>query len=677
MNTTNPPVDEGRAEHIRRLTTEINSNRKYFEGAFKLMREDQAFVRGIQWPGQTSIEDTRYVSNLVRRQINLRVATLYAKDPVLVAERVPKMDFLLWDEKLQSLLAAQERLMAGQIPTPEDMALVMDVQQGMKLRSQIARMGRTVELLLQNELMALTPNFKLLAKIFVRRMLTVGVAYWELGFQQENGYFEDRAAKITDARQQIARARQLMRDVERESLTDNAPELEDLEQTLQQLEANPDQILTRGFTHDLPSAFDIIPDRHTRSLKGWIGTRRLARQRFMTPADVLQEFNVDLKDKYISYRPGQTVDQPQHRQGLPVDLSGAAGTDLVCVYRVWDKPAGTVYTICDGYDDYLIPPSAPEVVVDQFFPIYALTVNDDDHDTEIFPLSDARIMRSPQMEYNRKRQAVRVHRHANRPMYVTPNGALDDEELKDLESVPAHGIIPLSQLAPGQKAEELLQPLGKVAVDPNLYEVSSDMEDILRTTGAQEANLGPTSGATATESSIAETSRASTQNLAADDFEEWMSLLFRDMSYVAMDKYDPEYVKTKVGPGAVWPDSRQDDLAARLRLKIEAGSAGRPNADQRAARLERLAPYLLQIPGLNPEWLAKEAVRTVDDRIDVTEALLYGVPSITAMNSQKQLGTGDPATNPTAQGDAGANNAPMDGGNGGTSQPAFPAANAA
>lgn len=665
------PKSESVSAHITALCNEISADRRRLETTFKIMREDQAFVRGLQWPGQSDLRDTRYVANLVRRQINLRVASLYAKNPTLVASRQQRMDFAMWDEKLQSLMAVQERIMQSGMVTPEDAMLVRDIQQGMQLRSSIARMGKTLEIFMTNQVAELTPSFKLLAKTFIRRMLTTGVAYWELGFQSQNGYFEERASKIMDMRQQIARAQQLAADIRRESLDASAAEYEDLEETLKQLEANPDQVLSQGFTHDLPGVFDVIPDRFTTSLKGWIGTRRLARQRFMLKADILQQFGVDLKDSYVPYKSGSSIADPAYRPGVPLDIMGAGANDFVCTYRVFDKPAGTVYTICEGYGDYLVPPSAPEVAVPQFFPIYALTVNDDDHETELFPVSDARIMRHSQMEYNRKRQAQRQHRHANRPLYVSPDGALDEEELKDMENVPAHAIIKLSQLSPGQNARELLQPVEKTPVDPNLYEVSSDMDDILRSTGAQEANLGPTSGATATESSIAETSRASTQNLAADDFEDWLSNLFRDMSYVAFDKFDPEYVKSKVGPGALWPLSRQDDLAARLHMKIEAGSAGRPNADQRAARLERLAPYLIQIPGMNPEWLGKQMIQVVDDRVDITEAFLYGVPSIMAVNGQQQVGTGDPATDPNAQAPQGQLNAPMDGGNGGTSQPEY------
>jgi hypothetical protein len=99
-------------------------------------------------------------------------------------------------------------------------------------------------------------------------------------------------------------------------------------------------------------------------------------------------------------------------------------------------------------------------------------------------------------------------------------------------------------------------------------------------------------------------------------------------------------------------------VSKEIYLKIRAGSSGRPNKAADLANLERVSPFLLQIPGINPEFLAKEYLRRLDDSIDLTEAITSGLPSIMAMNSQKQVGTGDPTSDPNMQGNQGGNNAP-------------------
>ncbi len=60
-------------------------------------------------------------------------------------------------------------------------------------------------------------------------------------------------------------------------------------------------------------------------------------------------------------------------------------------------------------------------------------------------------------------------------------------------------------------------------------------------------------------------------------------------------------------------------------------------------------PLLVQIPGISVEWLAKQAVKRLDDRADLDTAIAAGMPSITAMNGiTKDQATAEP---PEAQGE--------------------------
>jgi len=85
-----------------------------------------------------------------------------------------------------------------------------------------------------------------------------------------------------------------------------------------------------------------------------------------------------------------------------------------------------------------------------------------------------------------------------------------------------------------------------------------------------------------------------------------------------------------------------------------------------------LAPTLLQIPGVSPRWLAERAIRIVDDNISLDDAIAEGLPAILMQNRMAQVSTGDPATDPSEQGEEGGdkNRAEEPGG---TSQAGFPA----
>ena len=96
-------------------------------------------------------------------------------------------------------------------------------------------------------------------------------------------------------------------------------------------------------------------------------------------------------------------------------------------------------------------------------------------------------------------------------------------------------------------------------------------------------------------------------------------------------------------------------------LEIEAGSTGKPNRAAELRNIERIMPFLIQIPNIDPQWLAKELIKRLDDKLDVEEAIHVNMPSVISQNSAMQPGTGDPATDPAAQGGQGANNAPIQG----------------
>ncbi len=61
------------------------------------------------------------------------------------------------------------------------------------------------------------------------------------------------------------------------------------------------------------------------------------------------------------------------------------------------------------------------------------------------------------------------------------------------------------------------------------------------------------------------------------------------------------------------------------------------------------APFLLQIPGLNPEWLGQQLLARMDDRLDLSDAFLAGQPSIQALNAMAAKPLTSQPTDPNAQ----------------------------
>jgi hypothetical protein len=336
------------------------------------------------------------------------------------------------------------------------------------------------------------------------------------------------------------------------------------------------------------------------------------------------------------------------------------------VWKHYDKLSGLVYYICDGYDCFLRKPAAPDVFVEDYWPLYALTFNAVESENSLFPPSDVRLVRSQQQDYNGSRQGMREHRQAARPRWVYPNGVFEDEDVEALKTQKPFDAIGIN-LPDQADISKILQAVPVPGVDPNLYETNQLFTDIQLVVGSSEATFGGVSQATATESAIAANSNNSDDQASVDDLDGFLTVIARSSGQILLKEMSEEQVKLIVGPGAFWPHLTLSDIANELYLEIEAGSSGKPNQATEVQNFQQLAPLLMQIPGISPYWLAKEAVKRLDDRIDLTQAIAAGMPAIVAMNRtggmggpQQALpppgGTGTEA--PADQGAEGANNGP-------------------
>lgn len=647
---------------VQEIVADIKRRRKRFGKAFDQMRADMAFVKkgaSKEWGAG------RYVAHIAHRHVQQRVSSLYAKNPTPVAKRRKTVDYQIWDGNAATLMQAQQVMatisdpMAGEAmaadpalagamvaPAMQAQALMADVQQAQARIQMLNRLGQTLECLFRYYIVEDTPTFKLQAKQLVRRAVTCGVGYVKLGFQRIMGRSSKMETKIADFRDQIAHAERLAKEIAEGKIEGDSPRVEELRLALQMLMETKDAIIREGLVFGFPRSSAIIPDDDTRAIKGWVGTRRVAEEFLFTKAKVKELYGVDLGEEYTSYTRGGNSSK---RDG-----------GYVMVWEEYDRDSGLMYTVCDGYCDFLEEPTAPTISLEQFFPYYPLAFNDveSDDDGDIFPPSDVFLIQDAVMEVNRSREALRQHRRANAPKYGVPAGTLDDPQKEKLASAMPHEVIEFAALAPGSKINDLIQKFDHAAIDPALYDVSPLMDDILRSVGSQEANLGPTSGATATESSIAEGSRLASQSSAIDDLDDMLSLLARDGSQVMLAELNEETVKKIAGPGAVWPSMSSEEIVEETWLEVAAGSSGRPNKAQEIDNMQKLVPLLIQVPGIPPQFLARELVKRLDDRIDISEAYIDGLPSITAMNAVKSPQPEDGQDKAEDQGAEGGDNGP-------------------
>jgi hypothetical protein len=648
-------VPEARAALVLEMQEEVRADKKHFRDAFKQMLDDME----VAWNGASkSWPKANYKVNITQRFVRQKVASLYAKNPRALAKCRPKLKYRVWDGTMEQLQGAAQGM-----PDPMTaMMIIQDVQQGKAEEEMYKKLGKTLECCFHYYIDEQIPSFKSQMKRCVRSAIQTSVGYVKLGFQRETDLSPDNKAKIADSQQRLAHIQRLLDELSEDGdKTMYDAEAEELRLSVEQLRKEPMVIIREGLVFDFPKPTSVIPDRKCISLDGWIGADWLTEEIFMTPDEVKEFYQLDLSGVstpgtgpgYAAYSTSGT----EYRQNPRTDLSGKRD-DLVCVWMMYHKPTGLKFEMADGYKDFLKEPEGPEVVVERYFPIYALCFNELEHPTKLFPPSDVCNMTPQQMELNRQKEALREHRKANRPGYVTPKGALSEGDKQALMGQEANGVVELDGMMPGNKVTDLLQGIPKVGVDPNLYESQGIMDDVYKTVGMAEPGFGGSSGDTATAVATAEQARTAALEAEADQLNDYLSVLARDASQIMLTELDPQTVQQIAGPGAVWPQMNRDQIQAEMHLEIVAGSNGRPNKIQRQQALQQLVPFLLQIPGVNPQWLGQKLIEAIDDSIDLTEAFTANVPSIQMMNNAPPPQPGGPgAEEPGAQGAEGGNNA--------------------
>lgn len=667
-----PEPHEARKNLVKRWTSIVKGGKERHNKVFKRMRNDLKFLAGKQW--SDNIDEDRYQANIVQRHIAQRVAALYAKNPTMVCKRRQTLDFSLWNGSLQAAQSLQQKMQLdmqqGMPPDPQIMQTIQDVSNGFQRRMLMDKIASTMEIVAKYTLDEQLPPFKMQMKQLARRTCSTGVGYAKIGLQRFMKKRPEDIEKITDITQRLTEIARLS-----EQVSDNddmmgmmSAEAEQLRIELESLQKNPEIVAREGIVIDFPKSTSIIIDPRCTYLRGFLGAKWVAHEFIMSVDDVQEIYNVNLKKgEFTRY---QDPDQQKFRTENGVKTDDAyCQPDQVCVWEIYSKTDGLVYTIAEGYCDFLEDPREPHIKLNRFWPIFVLAFNEVESETDLYPLSDVALLRPMQLEYNRLREGLREHRFANRPLTAVPDGMLDPEDKMKLEARPANGVISLKGLQPNTRIGDILQPVEGPTINPQLYDTSAIFEDVLRVVGSQEANLGGTTSSTATESSIAESSRMSALSSNVDDLDDFLSEIARALGQTMLLQLSPETVKKIAGPGAVWPELSAQEVADEIYLDIEAGSSGRPNQAAEIANMQKLVPLLMQVPGISPDWLARELIKRMDDKMDLTDALQSGLQSIVMMNASKAIGVGggggmpgNPATDPNMQGAHGANNAPGAGG---------------
>lgn len=606
---------------VKQWTKRLVDAERKWESDFKRMRRDMDFCAGFQWVAQSEMDEDRYVANMTLRTVQQKVSSLYARDPKAIARRRKRMDYQIWDGKVESL---QQALIGAQQQDMASMALVMDYTEGRRQRDLVDKVGKTLEILYQYMCDICEPSFKRQMKALVRRVATVGVGYVRLNFERNSENAIGATESATSIVDLVRRAKGILTDLAEQDITQDSPEVQELKQLLmaiQACEASGDtQDIQEKLVFEFPNPTSIIVDPRCRSLDGFIGANWIAGKR-LVPLDVVNEFfELDIKagGDLIMYR--EDGEMKSAEVSAPTDLPEK---QLVCLWEVFDHRTKSTFFLVNGYKDYIQKPGPVYPYLKRFWPIFALTFNETETEPQarstIFPPSDVQLVRSAQKEWNRSRNGLRNHRSQNAPKYITGAGWLTEKDKEALASAKPGEVIELQGIPPGSDVGKLLAPFLHAPIDPAMYDSTPLQQDMLFVIGTQEGPQPASNKATATAASINEQSRQVTVSSNVDDLDDFLSVLAEASGQILLKEVSEETVRRVVGPGALWPPPGQnEDFVNELYLDVVAASSGRPNKALEIANFTQVAPLMIQA-GVNPQFLLREALKRLDDRLDPEE----------------------------------------------------------
>ena len=646
MARDRPQPDDPRRKLVTRWQDRVKRAKRHWRTNFRRMRENMEFVEGRQWPDMTKTEkrDDRYVANICIRHVLQRTAELYPNNPTMQAKTKKRLIAQTWDGSQMQLQQAQQMsqmaMQSGMPPDPNSMAILQDAAQVKQFDEMMDRVGKTLELMYDYNISEQTHSFKQSMKMSIRRAIVTGVGYVKLGFHRAMKMAPEIENRIADMSERLANVERLSADLSDQEILPDSADAEELRLAIQGLMAEGQLVVREGLTFDYPDSTAIIPDPRCRTLRGFLGADWVAQEYLLMPDEIEEIYMVDIGSGYTAYNEdgNSTGYEPAAEQHYYSGYGGGADDGngplmpRACVWEIYNRKDGMVYVVCDGYPEFLQEPSIPETDITRFWPWFAIVLNEGYDEKSLFPQSDIDLIRDMQLELNRSRQGLREHRRANRPKTAVAAGLLEEPDLEKLRTHPANALLELNALSPGQKIEDVLQVIKMPPIDSAVYDTAPVFEDVLRVLGSDQADQGTTSDATATEVSVAQFSQSTDLSSTVDDINDMMTELAQAASQLLVLNVAQDTAVKVVGPGAVWPTLNKQMVADNIWLEVNIGANGPPNRQEDVQVLTQLVPLLQRIPGINPEWLARQLIRRMGDDIDLTEAFAEGTPSVEALN---------------------------------------------
>ncbi len=472
-------------------------------------------------------------------------------------------------------------------------------------------------------------------KANIRAAMTTSVGWLKMGWQEQYSGDPLLVRRINDIQDNLARIEAT------NSQLKASTDLEEQQRLRQELINQRDGVLQseelkvfKGFVIDRCRTEDVrILDEDVVEFEDYENAGELAMGVYMSDSEYRARYGRK-PWKGSKHFPPARISGLEHDMGPDGNREAQRGGTGKEAYRrvweIWSMRDGRVYTICEGAHAYAREPYVPSAMPKRWHALYALGFNIVEGRWR--PISDVELLLHLQEEYNHTRYLYAEARKEAIPVRVyRKGGELEEDEIDALAHRKARGWYGVSG-NPATPVNNDIMQLDGITIDPAAYDVTlirNDMDMMVGLSDASRASL--IQAKTATEAQIMAQSLANRVAERQDAIEDMVSEMAEAALQIMLQKFTLIEVREIVGEGAEWPERADPEIWHQIRVKVRAGSSGKPNQAKEREDWAAIMPALkegmgqvaeLRVAG-QPDManaqieLLKETLRRFDERLDI------------------------------------------------------------
>ena len=438
-----------------------------------------------------------------------------------------------------------------------------------------------------NKFLVKDAQMKKRGKAAVRGALTSTIGFVKVIYQIN--YKDDPIIRnrINDTQDNIERINLLLKETDPEDAqcAEHEAKLFELNQQVSALEKQVEIVASEGLVVDVLRVDDlIILDSSVRDIDDFDQSDCNVHKIKMTVGAFKRQFGKEPPRGSNTY----ILEDCENKDDKDFD-----GDDkMIVVYEAWSMSDLTVYTLCEGAQEYIRPPYQPTTLGQKWYPFFGLQLRR--VEGKKYPQSFVEQLIELQDEYNTMRTNAKEHRRKNLPVRVFNKSAgITDEEIQAVNNRTIQtDVIGVTADNP-EKFKDQLASFPEIPFNPAMYDPSGILYDMERVGNTQDAAVGAIRKAkTATEAEIAASGQQGRASESLDVVEDWLSEIATYAAQLLLQNVPETIIKKKFGENAVWPTMAKKELFELVNVTIRAGSTSKPNKMRERDQWIQLLPEI-------------------------------------------------------------------------------------